>query len=65
MSSVDERQETQFLAPEFELFRELFMAHGITAVIADPGELAWRDERLWCGATAILTDSLHNLATWD
>ena len=58
---VDEQPETQFLAPEFELFRELFMAHGITAVIADPGELAWRDGRLWCGATAI--DLVYNRLT--
>ncbi len=38
---VDEAPAGQFLAPEFELFRELFEAHGIAAVIADPHELAW------------------------
>lgn len=38
---VDEAPATQFLAPEFELFRQLFEAHGIAAVIADPAELHW------------------------
>jgi hypothetical protein len=38
---VDEAPATQFLAPEFELFRQLFAANGIAAVIADPSELQW------------------------
>lgn len=38
---VDEAPATQFLAPEFELFRQLFAANGIAAVIADPAELHW------------------------
>ena len=36
---VDENPAEQFLAPEFELFRELFEEHGIAAVVCDPGEL--------------------------
>jgi hypothetical protein len=36
---VDEAPAGQFLAPEFELFRDLFEAHGIAAVIADPRDL--------------------------
>ncbi len=38
---VDENPAAQFLAPEFELFRQLFEEHGIAAVIADPQELRW------------------------
>lgn len=33
---VDENPQSQFLAPEFELFRQLFTANGIEAVVADP-----------------------------
>ncbi len=35
---VDENPAGQFLAPEFELFRQLFAANGIEALVADPGE---------------------------
>jgi hypothetical protein len=44
---VDDEPATQYLAPEFELARALFLAHGITAVIADPRQLEWRDGALW------------------
>ena len=43
---VDEAPEAQFLAPEFELFRDLFEASGIAAVIADPRELVRDGDRL-------------------
>ncbi len=43
---VDESPAGQFLAPEFELFRDLFIANGIDAVIADPAELQRDGERL-------------------
>jgi hypothetical protein len=36
---VDENPAAQYLAPEFALFRRLFEAAGIAAVIADPAEL--------------------------
>lgn len=36
---VDQAPDEQFLAPEFELFRDLFIANGIDAVIADPADL--------------------------
>ena len=36
---VDEAPAGQFLAPEFELFRELIEEHGIAAVVCDPAEL--------------------------
>jgi hypothetical protein len=43
---VDEHPATQYLAPEFSLFRNLFEAHGIAAVIADPSELTRDGNRL-------------------
>jgi hypothetical protein len=42
----------QYLAPEFELFRQLFEANGIAALVADPAELSFDGERLvlsWAG----------------
>ncbi len=44
---VDDAPETQFLYPEFQLFRRLFRSHGIEAVIADAVALEWRDGSLW------------------
>jgi len=43
---VDEQPAGQFLAPEFELFRQLFEANGIAAVVADPGEFTRDGDRL-------------------
>lgn len=43
---VDENPAGQYLAPEFELFRQLFEAHGIAAVVADPGEFTRAGDRL-------------------
>src|SRR5512133_2593808 len=44
---VDDDPAQQYLAPEFELARGLFEAHGLRAVVTDPRELQWRDGRLW------------------
>jgi hypothetical protein len=44
---VDDEPAAQYLAPEFEMARHLFAAHGIEAVVSDPRELAWRDGTLW------------------
>jgi len=44
---VDDAPESQYLAPEFRLARQLFVQHGITALVADPQELQWRDGALW------------------
>jgi hypothetical protein len=38
---VDADPAQQYLAPEFELFRQLFDEHGIHASIADPAALQW------------------------
>ena len=43
---VDEAPAGQFLAPEFELFRQLFETSGISAVVADPGELSFDGRNL-------------------
>lgn len=44
---VDDAPAQQYLAPEFELARQLFASHGLAAVIADPRELQWAGGRLW------------------
>ena len=43
---VDEEPAGQFLAPEFELFRQLFEEHGIAAAVADPRDLVRDGDRL-------------------
>jgi hypothetical protein len=44
---VDDDPLTQYLYPEFQLFRRLFRSHGIEAGIADAAALEWRDGGLW------------------
>jgi hypothetical protein len=44
---VDDAPDAQYLAPEFQMARALFAAHGLIAVVADPDELQWRDGALW------------------
>ena len=44
---VDDAPGEQYLAPEFQMARALFTAHGLIAVVADPRELQWRDGALW------------------
>jgi hypothetical protein len=58
---VDDAPQTQYLYPEFLLFRRLFERHGIEAVIADPSALSWRGGRLWHGDAAI--DLVYNRLT--
>ncbi|MGE5492034.1 MAG: hypothetical protein ACM31P_12205 [Actinomycetota bacterium] len=58
---VDETPGEQYLAPEFELFRQLFEANGITALVADPGELAWDGKRLTCRGQVV--DLVYNRLT--
>jgi hypothetical protein len=43
---VDENPREQFLAPEFELFRQLFVANGIEAVVADPADFTRHGNQL-------------------
>ncbi len=58
---VDEQPAGQYLAPEFELFRQLFEANGITAVIADPAEFDWDGARLLHAGQVI--DLVYNRLT--
>lgn len=44
---VDQTPERQFLFPEFELARQLFVRNGIDAVIVSPEQLTYRDGLLW------------------
>ena len=58
---VDDAPAQQYLAPEFDMVRELFLANGIHAVVADPGELLWRDGRVWHADIPI--DMVYNRLT--
>lgn len=58
---VDDAPGEQYLAPEFELFRQVFEAHGIRTLIADPGELLWADGVLRCRGEAV--DLVYNRLT--
>ncbi len=58
---VDENPAEQFLASEFELFRQLFEASGVSAVVADPRELTFDGERLLCGGQVV--DLVYNRLT--
>jgi len=58
---VDDDPQAQYLAPEFELFKQLFIRSGVDARIADPSELQWREGRLWHGGDAM--DMVYNRLT--
>ncbi|SFD29280.1 hypothetical protein [Massilia yuzhufengensis] len=58
---VDIQPQQQYLYPEFLLFQRLFATHDINAVIADPGELFFRDGALWFGELQI--DLVYNRLT--
>ncbi len=46
---VDSEPDTQYLAPEFQLFRQFFTQQGVDAHIAAPHELQWQDGQLLYG----------------
>lgn len=58
---VDETPAEQFLAPEFELFRQLFAAHGIAACIAAPDALRFDGTRLTLDGEVV--DLVYNRLT--
>lgn len=58
---VDENPAEQYLAPEFELFRQHFISAGWEAIIAAPDELAWDGERLQHASGAV--DLVYNRLT--
>ena len=47
LAIVDDAPREQYLYPEFLLFQQLFQAHGIEAVIADPDDLSYCHGRLF------------------
>lgn len=58
---VDAAPESQYLAPEFALFAELFRRNGIAAVVVDPRALQIRDGLLYADALAV--DLVYNRLT--
>ena len=58
---VDEQPPSQFLYPEFLLFRKLFERHGLAAVVCDPAELRFEAGALWHGGARI--DLVYNRLT--
>lgn len=58
---VDAEPASQFLYPEFLLFRNLFQDHGVDTVICDPGDLAYRNGALLHGERRI--DLVYNRLT--
>jgi len=58
---VDDAPAEQYLYPEFLLFQRPFAAHGLTAAIADPGELEWRGDALWHAGHTV--DLVYNRLT--
>jgi hypothetical protein len=61
---VDEAPQGQYLAPEFELARQLFDGAGIRAVVCDPAELRWDGAALRHDALGTLpVDLVYNRLT--
>lgn len=58
---VDDDPSAQYLAPEFELFRQLFIRHDVAASVADPQELVWREGKLWHAGRVV--DLVYNRLT--
>ena len=58
---VDEAPGGQYLAPEFDLFRQLFEANGISAVVADPAALSFDGKALLCAGQRV--DLVYNRLT--
>jgi hypothetical protein len=58
---VDETPAEQYLAPEFELFRRLFVAQGIDALVVDPRDLRFVDGQLRVGDAVV--DLVYNRLT--
>jgi len=62
---VDDAPATQYMAPEFELARQLFQSHGLHAVVADAAALQYRDGALWHPAlpAGVPVDLVYNRLT--
>jgi hypothetical protein len=62
---IDDAPESQYLAPEFELARQLFTHHGLTAAVGDARELRWDAGALWHPALpeGVPVDLVYNRLT--
>ena len=61
---VDDAPDEQYLAPEFALARQLFLAHGISAAVGDARDLQWKDGALWHPALpGVAIDLVYNRLT--
>jgi len=58
---VDENPVSQYMLPEFLLFKKLFEQHAIHTVICDPSELTYHDGALWYDRQRI--DLVYNRLT--
>jgi hypothetical protein len=58
---VDDDPADQYLAPEFELFKQFFIRMGVDAMVVDPSELQWRNKQLWHGENMV--DMVYNRLT--
>lgn len=58
---VDDNPPSQYMLPEFILFKKLFEEHDIHTVICDPSELVFHDQALWHGTQRI--DLVYNRLT--
>ncbi len=61
LAIVDEAPEQQYLYPEFLLYRQLLVRHGVGVIICDPGDLVRNAGRLWHRDQAI--DFVYNRLT--
>lgn len=58
---VDDDPAGQYLAPEFELFRQMFLRQGVHAEVLDPACLSWCEGQLWADERPI--DLVYNRLT--
>ena len=58
---VDDNPLSQYMLPEFILFKKLFEEHDIHTVICDPSELVFHNQALWHGNQRI--DLVYNRLT--
>jgi hypothetical protein len=58
---VDDAPATQYQAPEFDLFQQMFRRQGIAARIAGAKDLEWRGGKLW--HQGIAADMVYNRLT--
>ena len=62
---ADDAPDAQYLAPEFALARQLFLAHGLVAAVGDARALHYKDGALWHPALpeGVPVDLVYNRLT--